>query len=397
MKLQRDMSRHWVLPLALWMGAWSMGACSSKSSKVIVEGDAGAGGEAGDSGGAARAGAAGNDLNGEAGSGAESGGGAAGDAEGGSAGEAGASDGPSVVAAIAAAPAALALADGVLYFTVNDGVGGEGKVQSVSVNGGAIRTLASGLRNPRNIAVSAGTVYWADTETVFPDYPDVMAVPVAGGTPYEVATCYTNARLVIESSTLYCLTANLTTVSAFPLTGAAAVGTPVASASHGAIVAYDSDGSSLFWFAVGATDFDLYRSALPNGDATNIALAATSGSTAFDYLTHDAANVYWSDSGTGGVYSLAKAGGTPQLLATYPMQSAPVQLLLDGSTLYTLSSHALSKLPKAGGAPVTLASVSGAGSERYVADTVNASALAVDDQYVYWTYQGLDRILKIAK
>jgi len=74
-----------------------------------------------------------------------------------------------------------------------------------------------------------------------------------------------------------------------------------------------------------------------------------------------------------------------------------VQLLLDGNTIYALRSNTLTKFPKAGGTPTVLASVSGTGTDRYLADTVNASALAVDDQFVYWTYQGHDQILKIAK
>jgi hypothetical protein len=386
MKLRREMGLVWVLPFTLVLGA-----CSGSSSKAVMGQDAGAGGEAGSADGAA------GHADGGAPNGGEAGGSAAGEPAGGSAGEAGETGGPIVVATISAAPAALDLTGGVLYFTVKDGVPGEGKVQSVSVNGGTVSTLASALPNPRNIAVNDGNVYWADTETVFPDAGDVMAVPVAGGTPHEVATCETNARLVINGSTLYCLTNDLTKLSAFPLTGAAGVGTPVAASSHGAVEAYDSDGSSVFWFAAAAVDFDLYRTPVLNPSDTDLAMAATSGSAAFDYLTHDTSALYWSDSGTGGVYSLPKAGGTPLLLASYETASAPVQLLLDGNTIYALRSNTLTKFPKTGGTPTVLASVSGTGTDRYVADTVNASALAVDDQFVYWTYQGHDQILKIAK
>jgi hypothetical protein len=389
----RHIATLWVLPFASIL---VLAACSSTSSKAVMDGEAGSGGDAGDSTGGsagrhAGGGDAGDDANGEAGLGGS------GKDEGGSAGEAGGSDLPIVVTAVSASPASLDLAAGVLYFAVNDGVSGEGKVQSVSVSGGALTTLASDLPKPRNVVANGGNVYWADSETVFPDYADVMSVPVAGGTPYEVARCDTNARLVIEGTTLYCLTNDLTTLSSFPLTGSAAVGAPVASTTHGAIQAYDSDGVSAFWFAAGTTGFDLFQIPLAGGSAADLAMDVTSGSTAFDYIAHDTASIFWSDSGTGGVYSLQKAGGTPKLLATYATGSGPVQLSLDGNDIYALSADTLSKLPKTGGAPVVLASVSGTGSDRYITDTVNASALVVDDRFVYWTYQGHNQILKIGK
>ncbi len=381
-------------------------ACSSSSPNEVRPAGA-EGGAAGDENG----GTAGDENGGTAG---DENAGTAGDENGGAAGsEKGGATGPTalptVVTTLAGLPAALALSGKNLYFTVlPSDLGNDGKVQSVSTDGGAISTLASGLRSPGAIAVSGTDVYWADSETVFPDYGDVMAVPTAGGATREVARSDTRTRLVLAGESLYGLTFDDESVTSFPLTGAPSAGTVVyPPSSPYAVAALDTDGSSLFFFSNGvaqaqevgkepSTDIDLFKVSVAGGEVVDLAPNATSGSSGFDSLVDDSTTLFWSDSGSGGVYSLPKSGGTPKLLTTFQSGSAPVQIVLDGTTIYALSFYALYKFPKAGGTPVTLASVSGASSDRYLGSGSELS-LAVDESNVYWTYFGHGQILKIAK
>jgi hypothetical protein len=325
---------------------------------------------------------------------------------------------PTVVATFPSVPASLALAGGTLYATVAETPAGhDGKVQSASAaatdaNADAgITTLASGLTQPRAVAISGDRVYWADTSTTFPDPYEVLSVPLAGGSPTTVVPDgLTTTRLAIAGTTLYTLTSHDEVITAVPLVSADA-GAPSdagSDAGTGTGVVYpgmpphgvegpDSDGTSVFFFTNGTTNLDLFSIPVGGGTVTDLAQNATSGSVAFDFLVDDATTLYWSDSGSGSVFSLPKAGGTKTTLATFTTGSSPVQLALDGNNIYALSLTQLARFPKTGGTPVVLASVSGAGADRYITSLGNAVALAVDDVNVYWLYEGHGQILKVAK
>ncbi|MDB4981840.1 MAG: hypothetical protein JWM82_2592 [Myxococcales bacterium] len=314
---------------------------------------------------------------------------------------------PTVVATLGAVPVSLALNADLLYVTLAETAAGQdGKVVSVSKAGvdatpdAGVTTFVSGLNSPRAIAVSDGRVLWADAEMAFPHNPDVNALPLAGGTPTEVVAAFTMTRLPIAGSVLYALTGNTTTISAVPLASVDA-GAPTlvypGNPPNG-IVNPDSDGAFVYFFTNGTTNLDLLKVAVGGGAATTLAMNATSGSVNFDYLVDDASTIYWSDSGSGSIFSLPKAGGTTKSkLATISSGSAAVQLVLDGENIYALSPGQLARFPKAGGTPVVLASVSDSGSERYVGSLGNVVALAVDDAFVYWLYTGHGQILKLAK
>jgi hypothetical protein len=338
------------------------------------------------------------------------------------AGDVGDAAAPTVVATLGAVPASLALAAGTLYVTVAESTTGhDGKLQSVTAAAtdatadAGVTTLASGLSQPRAVAVTGGNVYWADTSTTFPNPYDVLSVPLAGGpATVVVPSGVTTTRLAIAGTILYTLTSNGEAISAVPLVGADG-GAPGDAGSDagtdagtGAGVVYpgtppngisslDSDGTSVFFFTNGTTNLDLFSVPVSGGTATDLAKNATSASVAFDFLVDDATTLYWSDSGSGSVFSLPKIGGTKTMLATFTSGSSPVQLVLDGPNVYALSATQLTRFPKTGGTPVVLASVSGAGADRYLASLGNAVALAVDDVNVYWLYEGHGQILKLSK
>jgi hypothetical protein len=319
---------------------------------------------------------------------------------------------PTVVATLSGVPASLA-ADGTrLYATVvQTSAGHDGRVQSVAKtatdatpDAGTVTTLASGLTQPLAIAVNGATVLWADTDVAFPGLPNLLAVPAAGGTTSElISGLYTMTRLAISGSVLYGITSDLEVISAFPLSGtdAGAGQTVYPGNPPNGVEGPDSDGTYVFFLTPGATNQDLYRTVVGGTGLTDLVENASSGSVDGDYILDDSTSVYWSDSGTGSVFSVSKtaaAGATAKTLATVASGSAPVQLALDGDNIYMLSSAQLLRIPKAGGAtPVVLASVSGAGADKYLVAPANAVALAVDDSFVYWLHEGHGQILKIAK
>jgi hypothetical protein len=317
---------------------------------------------------------------------------------------------PTVVATLDRVPESLALDGNVLYATLlESSAGHDGRIVSVpktasaaTVDAGGVTTLASGLVQPRAIAVHGGQVLWADTGTVFPDNPNVMTIPVAGGTPKELfADVFTYGRLVIVGDTLYTATNDLEVVSSFPLVGDAGAGTIIYPGTPpDAVYALDSDGTAVYFLLPGATNSDLLSVTIGGtGTATVLAHNVGSGSTATNYTLDDTSTIYWSDSGTGNVYSIAKTGGTPKVLATFNNGSSAVQIALDGTNIYALGVTQLVRFPKAGGAtPVVLASAPGGSANSYLPGAPgNTNALVVDDTFVYWLYQGHGQILKIAK
>jgi hypothetical protein len=371
-------------------------ACSSSKTPTQADGSAGL------DGGVEAAGATGSGGITGAGGGA---GGAGGVSQGGV---------PTVVATLDAVPVSLALAGDRVYVTLFPTHGGDGKVESIaktatdaSADGGtAVTTLASGLPSPGAIAVNGSQVLWID------DY-QVISVPVTGGSTStlfnntDVASAVlANVRLPIVNSVFYSTSDNGQTIRAYPLgaaDGGIGISTTVFTRSgEGLTYAVDSDGSSLFFLNASGngsdTPYDLTESPVAGGPATVLAANAGGGSANGDYIVDDATTVYWSDSGSGSVSSVPKAGGTVQTLATFPTGSAPVQIVLDGDNIYALWDRQLVRLPKAGGTPVVLASVSNpTAANSYRGLGSNAISLAVDDSFVYWLFAGPQQILKIAK
>ena len=370
-------------------------------SKTGVNPDAGAGGSGGGgtSGAGGTAGGGGGGVAGQDGGAPDS-------------GDAGVT--PTIVATLDGNPGSLA-ADGTnLYVTILSTPGHfDGKVEkvqktAVGATGSAITTLASGLREPNTIAVDGVSVYFRDTETAFPNNPSVFSVPVAGGTVTETAqsntTTYT--KLAIANSVLYSVTGNTGTVSSFPLTAGTTSAGQVIYASTG-LVGIDSDGTSVFLLLYppgGVPDeVHIYKIPVAGGASADLVRLVGGTSPGDDFLVDDATKIYWSDQGTGGVYAIPKTGGvaTPTPLATFPVSGclAP-QIALDGNDVYVLTPQTLSRLPKAGGTPVTLASASSsAQSDSYIVcgNNANAVALAVDASYVYWLHESHAQILKLAK
>jgi hypothetical protein len=251
-------------------------------------------------------------------------------------------------------------------------------------------------------------VYWLGQEVVS-TLGAIFAVPTAGGTVTNVTGVGVGVgyagynRIAIATNVLYATIGNVGSIAAFPLAGSAASAGQVIypSVAGSTIFGIDSDGTSVFFLVyptpfVAGSEVDLAQVAVGGGAVTTLVKNVV-GQPYDDYVVDDATTIYWTEQGTGNVYSVPKAGGTPKVLATsltYGTISADI--VLDGNDIYALLPFSLVRFPKTGGTPVTLASTQGGSADAYVAGGQSV-ALALDDIYVYWLYEGHGQILKLPK
>lgn len=264
-----------------------------------------------------------------------------------------------------------------VYWT-NDApsTGGNNTVMKVSVDGGALTTLASGQIHPRNVVLDATHVYW--TNNVPSDGAGtVMKVPLGGGA---------STTLAAGQESLFGLAVNATSVfwsyrgfpnsvRQMPLGGGAFVSSdmdqdgPQNMAADATGVYVVADGGMVIWVPLGG------------GVPTKLAPTDYSKSSRTHSIALDATHVYWTNDDT--VMKLPLGGGATITLAT---GQVPGSLAVDGVNVYWVNSElagSVRKMPVGGGAVTTLASAKFAG------------ALALDATSVYWSTG--DAIMKAPK
>jgi hypothetical protein len=96
--------------------------------------------------------------------------------------------------------ASLVVDNSSVYWTASD----TGTIQQVSINGGAVTTLASGLNQPMRVAVDATHVYWTENAGGIAGAGAVRSVPVAGGTVTTLASALNSPyAIVADGSSIY--------------------------------------------------------------------------------------------------------------------------------------------------------------------------------------------------
>jgi uncharacterized repeat protein (TIGR03803 family) len=269
--------------------------------------------------------------------------------------------------------AGLLMSGGTLYGTTGfGGVEGDGNVYSLPVSGGTPTVLATfavnsaaGYTPQGNLTVSGSTLYGTTTQGGGGfGAGDVFSLPVTGGTPSVVASFIgtdglgLSGGVVLTGSTLYGTTSqggmyNEGVVFSAPISG----GTPSVLTSFGAADGSDPNGVIISGGTLYGTTYDggnneqgeVYSLPVTGGSPAILApYNSPNGSSLSSELILSDGILYGTAEGRGlpngvnEVFSVPVTGGTPTILASFPLDSGTAingggPLLLSDGILYGTS------------------------------------------------------------
>ena len=295
----------------------------------------------------------------------------------GSGGEAGAADGgafvpPTVLKDGQAAPQSLIAVGDTLYWAncCTGGASAMGEILSMPKAGGTVSHLGTSP-GASFVRANATRVYWGTSQA---SVSQIMSAPLGGGAVPFASSLAKVSSLAVDATSVYVV--SLPSISAVP----AADGTPahIADAPNGGEVIVDK--SSLIFATIDNNAWTLATSDLTGASVTTVATNIRLSDYATQTLAADDSFVYWLTRKSITSTQLMKApragGGAPIQAAEVNGFAVRSNLVIDAGSAYFTTTSGLFKVALATGAAVTLEGPSKYGT---------FAAVAVDDQYVYWS------------
>jgi len=250
------------------------------------------------------------------------------------------------------------LDDTYVYFG-NAGIPKEpttGALLRVPKAGGPALVLAGAETSPGPLAIDATNLYWAH-DTV------LTQMPLAGG-PRTTVAPFDGLVFAIGGGTAFLV--QVATILSVPLGGS---GTPMNFAmDNNQIGSIAADAANVYWC-------DQFSGTVEQMSGTGGSMLTIASNQMYpSSIAVDASYVYWTTS----PFVLNKVpigGGT---VTNFGSEGGGGPLAFDATNIYVASGLGIQKTPKAGGTTVTLAA------------NAAATAIAVDDAYVYWVTTGTE-------
>jgi hypothetical protein len=294
-------------------------------------------------------------------------------------------------------PRAIAVDPSGIYVITGDGFGtGSSAVQRISFDGGAPTTLATADAGSEQLAIDSNSAYWVTSGGSSGD-GNLLRVPLQGGATTSLATVSNGYAVAVYGSDVFFTDYYPTPGSLLTVALDGDGGAPLQTQTSQLLIANDAVAASVageFWLAAnndGAGQLNVGQvwMAPPGGGGEGKLLAQ--GQTAPLQIAVDDTNVYWTNQGDGmsihgSVVKVPIAGGAPVTLATMcDITSQPWAIAVaDGQVYFTVQQDTtpwnIESVPAAGG-PATLMSVS-----------VAPMSLAVDAHNLYFADSSLGAV-----
>ena len=239
------------------------------------------------------------------------------------------------------APAAIAVAAGTVYFTL-DPTSGTGGVSSVPTAGGSVTSIQSGVSGTTGVVVDATNVYWAlDTGSGV----GVYFVPQAGGTPKQVLDF---------GGSLAPTALTIATTDVFVATDGPQAAVLAGTTSGSTNLTPLDTQSSITYADVAASATTVYATvddATPNGAIVSFPRAGGPVKTVVGGLNHpqrmalDGTNLYFTDPLGGNVYLVDLTQTTPTAAVFASGLTSPLPIAL-ADALYVGAADSIVRIPK---------------------------------------------------
>ncbi len=247
---------------------------------------------------------------------------------------------PTDLATGLSAPAAITVASGTVYFTL-DPTSGTGGISSVPTTGGSVTSIQSNVTGAAGVAVDATNVYWTtENSGAF-----VWFVPLAGGTPKQVLDfggALTPTGLVISTTNVYVPTDG---PQAAVLTGTTSGSTDLTPLDTQSSITYAD-------VAVSATTvYATVDDVAPAGAVVAFPRAGGPAKTVVTGLNHpqhlalDGTNLYFTDPAGGNVWLIDLTQTTPAAAQFATGLNLPLPIAV-ADALYVGDADAIVRIPK---------------------------------------------------